>query len=500
MQSTSTPREFAAIDLGSNSFHMIIARVVNGSIQILSRIKRQVRLAEGLNEERILSDEAIQRGVECLALFADRLQGFDPQNVKVIGTYTLRRAVNNTEFLRRAATVFPYPINIISGQEEATLIYLGASHTQPETGRKLIIDIGGGSTEMCIGDNFLPIRAESRHMGCVSFAQRFFPQGELNSECFEQAYQLAIEKIEDLETDYRTLGWKHVLGSSGTIKTVSCVLRANGYKDGFITQERLQHLIEKCLTFTSLNDIQLKGLLKERADVFVPGLAILKALFNTFQIESMRYSDGAVREGIMYSLDEYTQVSDIRQRTADSLALQFNIDLQQALRVEECAIQLFNQVPFWEKHFLRTEFLDILKWASQLHEVGITINHNKFNHHSSYILSHINLPGFDYEQQQLLATLVRYHIQDIKLNYIHSSYRYKKRNIITLLRIFRLATLLSRSRQASVIPQYIKLNIKENDWYLEFEPDYLAQNLLVTADLKAEQKELQAVGFKLEFA
>ncbi|MDG6882583.1 Exopolyphosphatase [Phocoenobacter uteri] len=500
MPFSSAPREFAAIDLGSNSFHLIIARVVNGSIQILSRIKQQVRLAEGLGEDRILSDEAMKRGIDCLALFASRLQGFEVENVKVIGTYTLRRALNNDEFLHQAKAVFPYPINIISGREEATLIYSGASHTQPEKGRKFIIDIGGGSTEMCIGDDFSPIRAESRHMGCVSFAKRFFSQGHLSEHAFESAYKVAMEKIEDLEGDYCELGWQHVLGSSGTIKTVVSVLRANGYKDGIITLERLNYLIENCLKFNSLYQIQLKGLLKERADVFVPGLAILKALFHTFQIDTMRYSDGAVREGVMYSLDAQFQQQDIRQRTATSLAQQFNIDVEQATRVERTAYQLVKQIPFWHTHSLKQEFYDILKWASQLHEVGITINHNRYNYHSGYILNNINLPGFDNEQQLLLATIVRYHLQDIKLNYIHRTYRYSKRNIITLLRLFRLATLLNRSRQATIRPQQVKLRIDGNTWFLSFEDDYLTNNPLLVNDLNLEVRELQAVGFDLKFA
>lgn len=194
MSSNIAPREFAAIDLGSNSFHMIVARIVNGSIQVLSRLKRRVRLADGLDENLVLSQDAIDRGIACLALFAKRLEGFSAENVKVVGTYTLRRAINNQAFLEQAKAVFPYPISIISGQQEARLIYSGVSHTQPETGRKLVVDIGGGSTEMTIGDDFTPIRAESRHMGCVSFAKRFFPQGELTIERFDSAYQLAMEK------------------------------------------------------------------------------------------------------------------------------------------------------------------------------------------------------------------------------------------------------------------------------------------------------------------
>ncbi|ANF61314.1 exopolyphosphatase [[Haemophilus] ducreyi] len=493
-----SPREFAAIDLGSNSFHMIVARIVNGSIQVLSRLKRRVRLADGLNEERVLSQEAIERGVNCLSLFSDRLQGFDVENVKVVGTYTLRCAVNNDEFLQQAAKVFPYPIQIISGQEEARLIYAGVSHTQPEKGRKLVIDIGGGSTEIAVGDDFSPLRVESRHMGCVSFAKRFFPEGQLTAEYFEQAYQTAIEKIEDLAWEYRELGWENVLGSSGTVKTVQKVLVAQGYRDGLITTARLKILVERCLQFTSLYNIQMKGLVEERADVLVPGLAILLALFDTFKIEAMRYSDGALREGVMYGLEQAFQVSDIRQRTAEGLAEQFNIDQQQAQRVEKTALALFEQVKNWRNHRQVAELRSILKWASLLHEIGIVINHNGIHKHSAYIIAHRDLPGFDVEQQHLLAILMRFHLKAFKCSDIRSTNRYQHRDILTLLRLFRLAVLLNRSRQAAVFPQILTLKTEKNHWQISFDLDFLTKNPLVLADLEEEQQYLAALGLYLQ--
>lgn len=499
MSSNLSPREFAAIDLGSNSFHMIVARIVNGSIQVLSRIKRRVRLADGLDENRILSQEVIERGVACLALFADRLQGFSAENVKVVGTYTLRRAINNDEFLQQAKAVFPFPIQIISGVEEATLIYSGVSHTQPEQGRKFVIDIGGGSTEMTIGDDFTPVRAESRHMGCVSFANRFFPKGELTEERFDAAYQLAMEKIEDLMWEYQQLGWQHVLGSSGTIKTVQKVLIANGYRDGLITEERLQMLIDECLKFNSLNDIEMKGLVEERADVLVPGLAILLALFHTFRMESMRYSDGALREGVMYGLEKSFQVVDIRQRTAMALTEQFNIDQEQAKRVEHTALQLFEQVKTWRNRRQVDELRSMLKWASLLHEIGIVINHNGVNRHSAYIIANRDLPGFDTEQQNLLATLMRFHLKNFKRSEIRSTNRYQHRDILTLLRLFRLAVLLNRARQATETAQNLVLNIDNNKWELVFESGFLAENPLVQADLEDEQKQLIPLDLKLSF-
>ncbi|MCK3654376.1 exopolyphosphatase [Pasteurellaceae bacterium Macca] len=496
---THTPREFAAIDLGSNSFHMIVARIVNGSIQILSRLKRRVRLADGLDENRQLSEEAIERGVACLALFAKRIQGFAPENVKVVGTYTLRRALNNGEFLAQAKAVFPYPIEIITGQEEARLIYSGVSHTQPEKGRKLVVDIGGGSTEMTIGDDFTPLRAESRHMGCVSFAKRFFPEGKLTRACFEQAYQTAMEKIEDLSWEYRQLGWQSVLGSSGTIKTVSKVLLANGYRDGKITEARLNVLIERCLTFSSLQEIQFNGLIEERTDVLVPGLAILLAIFHTLQIQSMRYSNGALREGVMYGLEQAFQVGDIRQRTANAISEQFNIDRSHAERVKTTALRLFGQVKIWKNRQQIAELQSMLKWASLLHEIGIAVNHNGAHRHGAYLISHLDLPGFDSEQQQLLATLLRFHLRGFKKSDIRRTNRFQYRDILTLLRLLRLAVLLNSARQAVVFPQKFALEIDNHAWHLRVEQGFLSRNPLALADLNEEQKCLTPLNLPFTF-
>ncbi|MFZ7155254.1 exopolyphosphatase [Avibacterium avium] len=495
-------REIAAIDLGSNSFHMIIARIINGSIQVLSRLKQKVQLAEGLDENNQLSQEAIQRGVNCLALFAERLQGFPAENVNVVGTFTLRTAVNNEAFLRQAEQVFPYPINIISGQMEAKTIYAGVSHTQPETGRKFVVDIGGGSTEMIIGDDFHPLIAESRHMGCVSFAKKFFPQGEISAENFQRAKQSAVNKIEDLAFEYRKLGWQSVLGSSGTIKTVYQVIVANLDPNGIITPQRLAQLREKVLQATHFDQLQLEGLNEDRADVFVPGLAILSAVFEVFGIEQMRYSDGALREGVMYSLEKNFQVSNIRQRTALALAEQFNLDMAQSERVYQSAQRLAAQYSAWQNSQLQDEMVDILLWAARLHEVGIVINHKGLQKHSAYILQNMELPGFDKEQQRLLTTLARYQINNIKQADFTKFSRYAEQDILALVRLLRLAILLNKSRQATVWSEKISLKIDRTlaQWTIQFEPSYLAHNPLVRNDLIAENKLLKELDLGLTFS
>ncbi|WP_044469692.1 exopolyphosphatase [Mannheimia massilioguelmaensis] len=497
----SEAKEIAAIDLGSNSFHMIVARIVNGSIQVLSRLKRKVQLAAGLDENNLLDQAAITRGVNCLSLFAERLQGFSPENVNVVGTYTLRSAVNNQEFLRQAQAVFPYPIRIISGETEAEMIYAGVSHTQPEQGRKLVIDIGGGSTEMIIGDNFTPLLVNSRNMGCVSFAQQFFPHGEISEENFYQARETALSRIQDLAVEYKQHGWKHVLGSSGTIKTVHQVIMGNIDSDGIITAGRLDLLIERTLKSQHFNQLKLIGLNEERVDVFVPGLAILSAVFDTFDIEQMRYSDGALREGVMYSLESNFQVSNIRERTAEGLAEQFDIDREQAQRVTESAILLVKQFTNWQVPEQVDELKEILLWAALLHEVGLVINHKNLQRHSAYILANIELPGFDKEQQNLLATLVRYQINYFKLEEIGNFSRYHFQDIFNLIRLLRIAIALNKSRQATECAESITLTIEphSNAWFLSFNENYLRDNPLVENDLAYERLQMKEQGAEFDF-
>lgn len=494
-------REIAAIDLGSNSFHMIVARIMNGSIQVLSRLKQKVKLAEGLDENAQLSQEAITRGVNCLALFAERLQGFAPENVNVVGTYTLRRAVNNDEFLRQAAKVFPYPINIISGQTEAKTIYAGVCHTQPEKGRKLVVDIGGGSTEMIIGDDFTPIVAESRHMGCVSFAAKYFPNGVISRQNFEEAYQSAVNKIEDLGWEYRNLGWQSVLGSSGTIKTVHQVIAATLDPNGIITKARLNDLVEQTLCASHFDKLNIIGLNPERTDVFVPGLAILNAVFDVFHIDQMRYSDGALREGVIYSIEKNFQVADIRARTAWGLTEQFDIDTEQAHRIAGSANLLAHQYNQWVKPELAEEMQSILLWAARLHEVGIVINHKNMQKHSAYILQNMELPGFDREQQRLLALLVRLHIGPLKTADLIKFARYDEQDVLALIRLLRLAVILNKSRQAAEKIQNLSL---KNDriggaWILAFEPGYLERNPLVSNELRQESNGLKELALELLF-
>ncbi|HHA1629172.1 TPA: exopolyphosphatase [Enterobacter hormaechei subsp. xiangfangensis] len=490
---TPRPQEFAAVDLGSNSFHMVIAREVDGAMQIIGRLKQRVHLADGLDARNMLSEEAMERGLNCLSLFAERLQGFSPSSVCIVGTHTLRQALNAPEFLKRAEKVIPYPIEIISGNEEARLIFMGVEHTQPEKGRKLVIDIGGGSTELVIGEDFEPRLVESRRMGCVSFAQMYFPGGVITRENFQRARMAAVQKLENLAWQYRIQGWNVALGASGSIKAAHEVLLAMGEKDGFITPERLVKLTEEVLKHKSFDALSLPGLSDERKAVFAPGLAILCGVFDALAIKELRLSDGALREGVLYEMEGRFRHQDIRSRTAQSLANQYNIDREQAKRVLETTVQMYEQ---WEEQnpkLAHPQLAALLKWAAMLHEVGLNINHSGMHRHSAYILQNSDLPGFNQEQQTMMATLVRYHRKAIKLDDLPRFTLFKKKQFLPLIQLLRLGVLLNNQRQATTTPPTLKLKTDDYHWTLSFPHDWFSQNALVLLDLEKEQQYWEAV-------
>ncbi|ADO47536.1 exopolyphosphatase [[Enterobacter] lignolyticus] len=490
---TPRPQEIAAIDLGSNSFHMVIARVVDGAMQIIGRLKQRVHLADGLDENNMLSEEAMERGLSCLSLFAERLQGFSASSVCIVGTHTLRQALNAQEFLKRAEKIIPYPIEIISGNEEARLIFMGVEHTQPEKGRKLVIDIGGGSTELVIGEDFEPQLVESRRMGCVSFAQLFFAGRAISKENFQRARLAAVQKLETLAWQYRIQGWNVALGASGTIKAVHEVLIEMGEKDGIITPERLNRVVEEVLKFKSFDALSLPGLSEDRQAVFVPGLSILCGVFDALGIKELRLSDGALREGVLYEMEGRFRHDDIRSRTAQSLASQYNIDREQARRVLETTTQMYEQWVEQNPKLANPQLAALLKWAAMLHEVGLNINHSGMHRHSAYILQNSDLPGFNQEQQILMATLVRCHRKAIKLDELPRFTLFKKKQFLPMIQLLRLGVLLNNQRQATTTPPKLTLKMEAHHWTLIFPHDWFSQNALVLLDLEKEQLYWQGV-------
>lgn len=493
-------RQIAAIDLGSNSFHMVVATVAGNDLQIVSRHKQRVRLASGLDKSRILSEEAIQRGLDCLAMFAERLQGFEIGDVRIAATHTLRQARNASFFIRRAKEILPFPVEIIPGTEEARLIYLGVAHTQSESRSKLVIDIGGGSTEMIIGDGFDAELVNSTLMGCVSFTEQFFANGKLSSKNFAAASIASQQQFESLVKPYKRKGWQLALGSSGTIKAIKDVLIGIGYDDGVITSKRINKLIETLCQFDSIDDIKLDGLSDDRKPVFAAGVAILDAIISGLNIKEMHFSDGALREGLLYEMEERFERTDIRMRTTENLAQKHLVDLNHADKVRQQAISFLKQITSNKVIRKNHELSSLLGWSALLHEVGLSISYQGCHRHAAYILRYTNMPGFNAEQQLILSTLVRFHRKSLKLHEMEEFTQYKKKQVIQLIRILRLSVLLNGQRSEEPLPE-LKLKVEQDDhWILTSSDDnWLENNKLLHADLVSEQERWQKAEWILDF-
>ena len=488
---------YAAVDLGSNSFHMVIARLTEGRMQIIDRIKERVHLAEGMDEQRRMSPEAMARGLDCLALFAERLTNIKPDQIRIAGTYTLRRASNARDFVREAAKVLNHPIEIISGQEEARLIYQGVAHTQHIEGQVLVVDIGGGSTELIIGEGFEHKALTSRKMGCVSFTQSFFGNGKLGEKAFNAAVLEAQHQLAPIINQYRKLGWQSCLGSSGSIRTVRDVLQGEEWTDGAITLAGLERLKEEMLKHKRVDQLKLAGLTEERQGVFAAAVAILLGLFTSLPIERMDYSDGALREGLLYEFEERLQHHDIRERTALALSTHYRIDKRQATRVESSVLSLFDALSGpWEMP--EEPYRAILGWAARLHEIGLAINYSGIHKHSAYILQNTDLPGFNQDDQALLAALVRFHRKGLKLSELPSLPNHDEQTVLRCIRILRLAVAAHHRRQDNLLP----------DWHVQAAGDQLVvtlpldwcdENKLLMQNLEKEHRYCQEQGWPLLF-
>ncbi|MDH1636757.1 exopolyphosphatase [Aeromonas caviae] len=488
---------YAAVDLGSNSFHMVIARLTEGRMQIIDRIKERVRLAEGMDEQRRMSQEAMARGLDCLALFAERLTNIKPDQIRIAGTYTLRRASNARDFVREAAKVLNHPIEIISGQEEARLIYQGVAHTQHIEGQVLVVDIGGGSTELIIGEGFSPLALTSRKMGCVSFTQSFFGNGKLGEKAFNAAVLEAQHQLAPIINQYRKLGWQSCLGSSGSIRTVRDVLQGEEWTDGAITLAGLERLKEEMLKHKRVDQLKLAGLTEERQGVFAAAVAILLGLFTSLPIERMEYSDGALREGLLYEFEERLQHHDIRERTALALSTHYRIDKRQATRVESSVLSLFDALcgP-WEMP--EEPYRAILGWAARLHEIGLAINYSGIHKHSAYILQNTDLPGFNQDDQALLAALVRFHRKGLKLSELPALPNHDEQTVLRCIRILRLAVAAHHRRQDNLLPEW-NVQAAGDQLVVTLPLDWCDENKLLMQNLEKEHRYCHEQGWPLLF-
>lgn len=485
----------AAIDLGSNSFHLSVVRVVNGTLQPLVTDKRMVRLADGLGADYLLSDDAMLRGLEVLKSFAETIQELHSSSVRAVATHTLRRAKNRNEFLRLARKSMPFPIEIISGDEEARLIYQGVAHTTHLEGRRLVVDIGGGSTELAIGEQFDILQLSSQPIGCVTYTKRYFSEGILNKEAFRLAELAAAQRLEIIDRRFCHTGWSSAVGCSGTVKAIAQFWQNHyGDFDGVITSKIIKKTRKKLIEAGHIEKIS--EVEEHRRAVLPAGLAILKAIFSRLGIEEMTLSDSALREGVLYELTDRMQHEDIRERTIGSLALRYDIDVDQANRVESTANQLLEGARDSLKNAEYHSSKRILKWAVQLHEIGLHINRRGIQKHSAYIIDNTELPGFSREEQAFLSMIllnyrksfVRKHFSDFTL--------YEEDGAVMLAAILRLAILLNIRRQDELIPD-IHCTLSKQQINIEFPDNWLLQNPVIHEDLLMEQNILEPNGIKL---
>ncbi|MGL4355861.1 MAG: exopolyphosphatase [Aeromonas popoffii] len=488
---------YAAVDLGSNSFHMVIAHLSEGRFRIVDRIKERVRLAEGMDEQKRMSPEAMARGLTCLSLFAERLTNIKPDQIRIAGTYTLRRASNAREFVSEAAKVLNHPIEIISGQEEARLIYQGVAHTQHIEGQVLVVDIGGGSTELIIGEGFDHKVLTSRKMGCISLTQRFFANGKLSEKAFHGAVLETQHQLAPIINQYRKLGWQSCLGSSGSIRAVRDVLQGEGWTDGAITLAGLERLKQEMLDHKRVDQLKLAGLTEERKGVFAAAVAILLGLFTSLPIERMEYSDGALREGLLYEFEERLQHHDIRERTALALSTHYHIDKRQANRVEQSVLALFDALSGpWQMP--EEPYRAILGWAARLHEIGLVINYSGIQRHSAYILQNTDLPGFTQDDQALLAALVRFQRKGLKLSELPPLPNHDTQTVLRCIRILRLAVAAHHRRQDNLLPKW-NVQAAEDQLVVTLPIDWCDENRLLMQNLEKEHRYCQEQGWPLLF-
>ncbi len=490
---------YAAIDLGSNSFHMIVANYVDGRAIVVDRLKEMVRIAGGLDDNQYLTEEAMERALLCLEKFGQRVKTIPFENIRAVGTNTLRIARNGRQFMQRANDALGHQIEIISGREEARLIYLGVANTMfNEADYRLVVDIGGGSTEFIIGKGYKANVTESLFMGCVSISKQFFKDGDISSKQLRKARIAALQELKNIEGEYRAHGWDLAVGASGTIKTIQRVVSERGWSQDSITPDSLYNLRKTLAEFEHIDNIAFDSLSINRKPVFTGGVVVLSAIFEALGIEQMIYSDGALREGLLHDQIGRRHDHDVREKTVARISRRYSVDAEQAERLEQTVITLFNALDSdWELD--RQTDLKMLRWAARLHEIGLAIAHSQYHKHGEYILGNSDMPGFSRQEQHVLSVLVRAHRRKFPLeSFVGEQNEELNEKLIRLSIILRLAVVLNRGREL-VNESIVHIQLKKNAICLEFKQDWLARNPLTEADLNTEIDYLNVTNYKLKF-
>lgn len=492
----SAPASVAAIDLGSNSFHMVVASVLpDGELRIVDRLKDMVRLAGGLDDEHHISVEAQNRAIHCLHRFGERIRGFPRGSVRAVGTNTLRQARNAAPFLDRVTEALGHPVEIIAGREEARLVYLGVSHSLAGGNeQRLVVDIGGGSTELIIGQGYDTCLTESVYMGCVSTSATWFADGRVSADRWRRAVLAARVELESLAKTYRQMGWSRAIGASGTILATERAIRESGLGTQ-ITLHGLQELRDRIIEVGDLEKLKLPGVSRERQPVFPGGVAVLQGVFEALGIERMEASSGALREGVLNDLVGRIRHDDVRLSTVHGFAKRYHVDAEHAARVAQSAALLFSQVDdSWE---FDEEDADHLSWAAQLHEIGLDVAHSEYHKHGAYLLEHADLPGFSRQDQMMLAVLVRTHRRKFTRRLFECLPQELQLRVMRLSTLLRLSVVFNRSRVADALPECLTLTGNDSILTLHLDPVWREAHPLIMADLENERTFLRGAKFKL---
>jgi exopolyphosphatase/guanosine-5'-triphosphate,3'-diphosphate pyrophosphatase len=481
-----------AVDLGSNSFHLEIGRVVDDQIYPLDSLKETVRLASGLTPDKQLDDLAQQRALAALKRFSERLAGMPREAVRIVGTNALRVAKNSGPFLRRAEEILGFPIEVIPGREEARLIYLGVVHSLPLSNHnRLVVDIGGGSTEFIIGNKMKAKAMESLYMGCVSYTARFFGDGRIDKKSLKQAELAAREQVQTIAAQYEKQGWKEVVGSSGTARSIAEILHRNGQAARGITAPGLAWLREQLLAAGDFRKLAIPGLREDRIPVVAGGVAIMSGIFDELSIREMTVAEGALRQGVLWDLLGRVHHRDIREVTVDQFVRRYHVDLQQSHRVGALSQAFLRSLDDRGELAGHAPFLE---WAARLHEIGISIAQAAYHKHTAYILAYADMPGFSRQEQGWLSNLVL--AQRGKLAKMRAAFENDGR-LAALALGLRLAVIFYRSRRELKLPK-MALTRQGKGFRLEIQSGWLADHSLIAVALEEERRQWESVGIAFE--
>ena len=486
----------AAVDLGSNSFHMVIARVVDGHLKVVDRMRERVQLAMGLDAEGGLAPDAEARALACLQRFGQRLIETPKTRVRAVGTNTFRKAKNRRVFLRRCEQQLGHDIDVLPGSEEARILFKGVTHELPLVqGQRLVVDIGGGSTECILGVGEEAQRADSLQMGCVTYSERFFKDGKITRERFRQASLSARLELEPVERIFRKAEFVEAIGSSGTVNAIDTMIRATQPSSSGITLAGIKALRDAAIDRGHIDKLDLPGLSPERRGVIMGGLAVLHAVFKGIEItRPMRPSKSALREGLLLELVGNLGSDDVRERTVARMTERYAIDLAQALRVEESALDLANQVtPAWA---VTPRELRMLRWSSRLHELGQVLSFGGYHRHGAYIVANSDMPGFSEQGQQYIAALIAAHRRRLDADKLAMLRQADGDRAVRLAFLLRLAVRINRGRVSVPSPE---VHFSDKQLELTFPKNFLDSSPMTRADLEEEQLLLRGAGLEIAF-